>query len=466
MKPIWGKLAIVTVGFTQAWAAESGLPVQTFTIDEFEDQAIRRGVQGRENDWALETAGYTRRVALRQTDSPSLSVNHSQRRSGSQAGPYETISTSKVTDLTLTETTPLGTTLNASGQYGDASGFSNGGILRPGWSAQVNQPLYVFVKNSVLRTRKRAELSFANAKDTYSSTTLSLRVQARSLYYGVLQAEESLQVQQRKLTSTQKLLDVTQALVKAGRSAPVETMRAKIRLQSEERALQNAQVARDKAVLAAKDFIFFPLDEPIQFTSKLRFKPVKASLEHLVQYGLLHRPQLNSLRRQKELAHIAYQAAVEPTRPTLSLNGAYNYSDNTLYVARGWSWTGTASWLFFDSFITRDNARSARIAEWVADLNIEDAERSNAINIQNAYLDLKNAERQIKDFDLQRNQAERDVEIVRLRFQNGLDRLIDVFDSADQLENLDNEYLNLLVSYNRTRDNLAQLLGGDVEAVR
>jgi outer membrane protein len=135
-------------------------------------------------------------------------------------------------------------------------------------------------------------------------------------------------------------------------------------------------------------------------------------------------------------------------------------------VSRGWTWTSTANWLFFDSFVTREKARSARIAEWVADLNLRDAERTNRVNVQNNYLDIKRTEKQIQDFKFSREQAQKNVEILRVRFQNGLTTLLDVLDAENQMRDLDNEYLNLLVQFNQSKDRLSQQVGADVETLQ
>ena len=124
------------------------------------------------------------------------------------------------------------------------------------------------------------------------------------------------------------------------------------------------------------------------------------------------------------------------------------------------------NWLFFDSFVTRDAARNARIAQWVADLNLQDAERTTRVNVESDYLDVKRAEKQIQDFQFSREQALKNVDILRLRFQNGLATLLDVLDAEDQMRNLENEYLNLLVQFNTSKDKLSEQLGADVETLQ
>src|SRR5207248_902965 len=145
------------------------------------------------------------------------------------------------------EPLPTGTVMDA---HGFTTGTRVSGLgsdstsTQNTFTASVAQPIYIFVKNSVMRTRRQADLAFENARDSFDSGLLSLRTQARNLYYQVMLGDESIKVEERKVASSRKLLDITQAMVQGGKTAAVETMRAKIRLQTDERQLQNAIVNR------------------------------------------------------------------------------------------------------------------------------------------------------------------------------------------------------------------------------
>ena len=427
------------------------------TLDDYTAKALEQGIRGRENALTFENAGYTRRIAFRQTDSPNMSLSYLKTRGETTAVGATTPTDTYQSNLTLNELLPTGTAITATGKYD--------GSDKPGFNAALAQPIYLFVKNPVMRTRKRATLSYESAEDSFASGLLSIRNQARSLYYDVMLKEEGIKVEKRKVDSSRSLHEVTVALVEAGKLAPVESMRSKIRLQTDERQLRNADVDRQKAILNAKNFIYVPLEQPVNFLTHLEFKPFTIPVERLIEYALLHRPELKNLRRSQELSRIDFAASKEVTRPTLSLNSTYGYSTVQSTFTRSWTVTGAANWLFFDSFIARDQADQARIGEIVADLNLAETEKATRLDVQNAYLDVKNAEQQITDFQASREQAHRNVEVLRLRFQNGLDRLIDVFDAETQARSLDFEYLGLVINYNRSKDNLSQLIGGDVEKV-
>ncbi len=447
---------LIFSGAGGSWADD--LLIRSLTLEEFADRGIKTGISGREAAMNFENAGYTREIAFRQTDSPTLSAGNSHQRSETKTGSYDSVVDTEKTTLTLNENTPLGSALSATGTYGDSN--------KPGLNASLSQPIFLFVWNPSLRTRKRADLSFANAKDTYDATVLSLWSQARSLYYSVMVSEEFIKVEQRKFDSTRKLLDITQALVDAGKSAPVDAMRAKLNLQVDQRSLENAITQREKAILSAKDFIFFPLDQPLHLITKLRFQPFQVSLERLTDYAMIHRPQLRTLRRAKELAHLDTQSAKEATRPTLAVNSTYGYNELYSAVTHSWSLGLNANWLFFDSFVTNDRVKNALISEEVADLNLTQTERSTRVSIQNTFWDIKRVEKQISEFQNSREQAQRNVDVLRLRFQNGVAQILDVFSAESDMRSLDNEYLNLLTQFNSLKDQLSQVVGANVETVR
>ena len=62
-------------------------------------------------------------------------------------------------------------------------------------------------------------------------------------------------------------------------------------------------------------------------------------------------------------------------------------------------------------------------------------------------------------------QARRNVDVERLRFQQGLVQLTDVFDAQTSLRNVESQYLNLLVQFNENKDALSTLIGADVETL-
>jgi outer membrane protein TolC len=432
--------------------------VVSMTLEQFEARAIEKGVAAQRTASNLEKAGYDRQIAFRATDAPTATASYDDTQVKHTTNGVSQTTKDHDATVTVSEPTPWGTDLGAKVMQGTTH--------KPYYELSATQPIYLFVWNPRLRARRQAELNFADAKDLFQSEVLRLRAEARSTYYTVIQDQELVKVEERRVTSSRKLLDVTKALVDAGRSAPVETMRAKLRTQSAERQLENARLTLAKAIMAAKELIVYPLDQPLEFGSALQFKPLRPPLTRLTDYSLLHRPGLRTVRRSLESAILDAQAARETTRPTLAAGTVYAHNNLPGLETSDWTVRWGANWTFFDSFVTSKRVRKAEIDRYVATLNVSEAERGTRVDVQNAYLDVKLAEKQIQEFRLLREQAVRNVEVLRLRFQNGLERIIDVFDAETELRNQDNEYLGLLVQFNRSKDELSKLMGADVETIR
>jgi len=445
--------------------------MRLLTLEQYETQAINQGIQAHLNQLSLESEGYTRTIAFRKTDSPSFTYNRTDMKGETTVNGFPFLSNSQQNNLLMQETTPLGTTMNAAARWDYFGGTRDPAstIERPGFSADVTQPLYLFVKNPVRRIRQGADLNFANARSTFQATELSLRTQARNFYYNVQLETESVEADQRKVDSSKRLLDVTQALVQAGKSASVDIMRAKIQLQEDQRRLENDVVQREQALLQAKQFADLPMNDDLRFVTALSAAPFKRSVDRLLEYAILHNPTLESLQISQELARLSYEAAIEPTRPTFALNGTYNTTDARTQpdlVTHGWTWTSTINWLFFDSFVTRDQAHKAQIAQWVADLNLNNALLSVEVAVRSSFMDIKRTEKQINDMQFSLEQGKRNVEVLRLRFQHGLTNLLDVLNAEDQERGLNAEYLLLLVQFNQAKDRLSEGLGADVEKIQ
>src|SRR5262249_39016913 len=115
LQPTGGKLmrrALTILGLcalipAATWSDEILIP--SLTLDDFTARAIEQGVRGRESSWALETAGYTRDIVFRQTDSPTLAAGYTHVRSETIINHQDGLSRSDQSTLTLNQPTPLGT---------------------------------------------------------------------------------------------------------------------------------------------------------------------------------------------------------------------------------------------------------------------------------------------------------------------------------------------------------------------
>lgn len=447
------------------------------SLKQFANMALQASLRVRAADEQMLSDRYGWMASRRSLTWPSLTATGSSQKSfdDSDTG-VETDSRSDSGTLSLSQPLLTGTVLSVDGTWSrsrtevDSLGLISNSRTKyiPDWTLGIRQPLHVFTGNESWRARREANLQWASDQDGYLRQRLLIEFDARSLYYALLLQNETTAVERRKYESSKLVTETTQALVRAGKLPQVEMVRAEIRARRDERQIRNSENDLEKAMNRARDLVSLPSSQRIKLTSKLVFEPFKASVDDVIKAAMRTNPDVRSARRGVEFAQIAYKRALESDNPGLNATGSYSLtrdrSDPDAPVdPHGWTVGVGVSWPLFDADQTRLRSRQAELSLRGARRQEESAQRDVRLSIENAFLDIDRARQQIEDFGPQRESAERNVRAIRLQYKNGLTRLTDVFDAENQLRELDLEYLNLLVAYNRACDTLKLLVGADVE---
>jgi len=377
--------------------------------------------------------------------------------------------------LNLSEPLITGTNLSLSSTWTGSDSTISGDTLiapprqrtLPSVVANLTQPLFIFVGNDSLRTRRVAYLEWDNTQDGFRSQRIGIEVDARALFYNLLVQRETADVQKKKFESGQLLHNATRALVQAGKLAQVEISRADIRAQQDFRQFENAQIASDKALNQVLDFVSLPQGTRLTVTSQLSYEPFRVSLDRLIAIAIRKNPDLRSTERSIQLSEIQLRRDWEKDHLQLNALGSYARTldrSKPDFPIDPYSWSAGLSlnWPFYDASQSRLRKQESELALTRAKQSYESQLRQLKVNIRNTYLELKRTENQISDFQPQRNSARENLRAVRLQYQHGLSRLTDVFDAENAVRDLELEYLGLLVSFNQARDQLKQQVGVDL----
>lgn len=446
------------------------------TVQQFADLALKNSLRSRTNEDNFAASRWGWKASRRALSWPTMTASASEERGFSDDDVATTVDT-RVDQGTLSLKQPMltGTILSLGGTWtdgqtvtdvSDAETFSRTKEV-PAFSASVTQPLFIFTGNESLRARRAANLGWANDQDSYRAERLSIEQDARSVYYNLFLQSETAQVEQKKYESARLVNNTTRALVRAGKLAEVESVRAEIRSQSDERRIQNAESNLEKVMNQAKDLILFPPEKSIVIVSDLAYKPFVFSLDKILATAVDYNPALLIAQRNVELAEIALRRTRETDRPFVNATGTYGLTRNRANDAvpldpYGWTAKVGFDWVFFDADQTRLQTKQAQVTLQNAKRSYESEFRLLKVSIQNAYVEIKRIEEQINGFEPQRAAAERNVQAIRLQFRNGLTRLTDVFDAENQLRDLELEYLNLLVNFQTAQDNMKVLVGKEL----
>jgi len=495
---------MLLTGFSiRAWSeenvyeSEATKEITELSIDEFTRLALQEALTARISRHNLSANTYGYRAAYLGSRFPTLAASVTLSRSETQGEETMIDSQTNLYDTSLTYTQPiysLGGSLQAVLDQTETTNVSEGedpfvSGRKPQMDVTYTQPLFLFVQDPNKRAWRRTELGYENQLDSYETDRLGVVFDARGLYDQVLLNLAQLGVQKKKLRSSEEVRKITEVMVKVGRVAPIELNRSEIRFHDDERALQNARVAYWQILNQAKDKVGISRDTVVVFTSTLTYVPFDVGLQQLIEYAYIHQPSIRSARRNMELTEIALRETEETTRPHFTLTGTGGMAEATGTPAivqptatvlglptttggtiadyeKSWSAQIGISWPFFDSNRTKYSILAAKEALEIARLSLQSQERGTQISVSNAYVDIKRTEEQIIGYDVSRAQALENVKIVKARYRQGLDRLIDIFDAEDQARTIDLEYLNLLFTFTKSIDAISQLIGGDARKVR
>jgi outer membrane protein TolC len=465
-------LAVIASSGARALAEEAPRSLD-LSLDRFVQLVLERSLNSQIVRDSFQSTQYGYSVTKRDLAAPKVNLTSQVSRAGSLASTTRSRTDTLTGKVELTQPflwggdLSLGSDATSAEQNTDT--LFEGEVLStarsysrtfPQMSVSYRQPLYVFLANPRLRNWNRNNINYSSAKNSYERDLQNLEVDARSVYYGALAQVAQVEVERQKLKSSKALLSVTQALVDAGKSAPVELTRVQISYKLDERRLANAETSAQQAINSLKNQILLPEDLEIRLTSQFRYAPLKPTLKNLETLAFRYRLDLLNARKSVDLARMSLQESKEATRPGLSTNVEYRRETQvTGERPENWSASASLSWAIFDSRITSLRVRSSEISLKNSQRQLEILGRQIQVEVRNAYLDFMRIQEQIADFEVTRKQAEDNVEAIRIRYKRGLDRIIDVFDAEGRLRDLDLEYLNLLLNYNKAKDRLGFLVG-------
>ncbi len=448
--------------------------VYSLSLKDYTEAALQRSLRAQTAEESLMSSQWGWIAARRGLTWPSLSAAATKKKSFSDNDlGTETTARTDSASVSLSQPFLTDTSVGVTGTWTDTNTDTEVAGLttptydakRPAWIASITQPLFLFTGNSSWRAWREARLGWGNDRDTYRGERLNIEFEARTIYYNLLLQRETAAVEKKKFESAQLVHKTTQALVKAGKLARVELARADIRASRDRRRIQYATSSFEKAVNEARDFVLLPAPAELRLTSPLRYEPFKVPLPRLREAAERHNPGLQTAKRQVELSQISLRRTKNGDRPKINAIGNYSLTrdrgDGIPTDPTSWDATLNLSWAFFDASQTRLRVKQSEVSLGNSRRALERAARDLAVSVENAYLEIKRTEEQIAEFDVQRENGERNVRAMRLQYENGLTRLTDVFDAENELRDLELEYLGLLVNFNTARDRLKVLIGAD-----
>lgn len=365
-----------------------------------------------------------------------------------------------------TPTISLSANWGFGGGPGNSSSYGADKHRRFGEGASVTVPIDVAGTYKEGRIYARYGL---NAADLDLENTLqSVRQQATTYYFNILQCRNLIQVAEEKVATLQEHLKHVNAQFRAGTVAKADVLSSEVNLVNAQQNLVNAQNDYDVAVATLDNYILLPADTIIHPQDTLTYTKYNLDLETCTAYALDNRPDAAAADYNVKRAESNVRYAKSGYKPSVNAVGSVGIASNEFPFkpnADGESWSigVNASWNVFDGGVTEAQIKQAEASLISAQENAAFTRESIQLDVQSAFLTLRAAEKNISTTQLAIKSAEEDYHIAQVRYAAGVGTNLDVMDASDKLTQAKVNYYTALYTYNTSKASLDKAMGIPVE---
>lgn len=320
---------------------------------------------------------------------------------------------------------------------------------------------------------RRARAQEALAKAQAEIATRGLVVAVTQAYYGSIVAQRKFAIAQRAAAEAQNFFDVTQKLEHGGEVAHSDTIKAQLQLQQQQRALQDAQLAMDRAHLDLAVLIFPNFNENYTTVDDLENLGALPSFSEVEILAGKANPQLQAALAAMKAANQEVAVAWNGFLPSLSLDYFYgidanqyavNERDETIFPPRqvrnlGYSAVATLDIPIWNWGATRAKVKSAQLERNQAKVELSFAQRKMAADLKDFFNEAQTSRSELESLRQSADLAAESLRLTTLRYQAGEATALEVVDSQNTLTQAQNALGDGQVRYRVAVASLQTLTG-------
>jgi outer membrane protein TolC len=322
----------------------------------------------------------------------------------------------------------------------------------------LSQNIYDFGKTSSQVKIQKINLDSAGADLETSKDQIVLNV--KQAYYAMIQAARNRAVADESVGQYKQHLDQAKGFFDVGTkprydviTAEVNLSNAKLNLISADNALKIARVNLNNA-MGVPDAPAYTVEDSLDFTKYV------ITLDDALSRAMANRPDIKSLVLRRKAAEESVQFAKTGYYPALTGSASYNWQGGTGFPLESeWNVGVALSFPIFSGFLTKHQVGEAESNLNVARANEESLRQSVVLDVQQSYLNLKQAEDSIATADLAVKQATENLDIVNGRYAAGVGNPVEVTDAQIVYSNSKLAYIQALTNYNDAHASLLKAMG-------
>ena len=330
------------------------------------------------------------------------------------------------------------------------------------FSSGANLTMPIFDGNLLKENRVAARYGLNSADLNLENTLQAVKLQATTYYYRVLQTKNYIEVGEENVRTLQEHLNNVNAQFRAGTVAKADVLSSEVNLANAQQNLVTYNNNYDIAVATLNNYLLLPADTILRTQDQLTYTKYNLNLEDCTAYALENRPDVAAADyavKQAESQRRSAKAGKQPTVNAIASTGING--EDPFRNDKSDSWTAgiSANWNIFDNGLVDSQVHSADAAIVQAKENAATTREQVQLDVQNAFLTLRAAEKNIATTKTAIASAEEDFKIAQVRYAAGVGTNLDVMDASTKLTQTKTNYYDALYNYNTAKANLDKAMG-------
>ena len=316
-----------------------------------------------------------------------------------------------------------------------------------------------------------ANISRYNASKTYVDLTNLDLVRIKNLvaldfintYFDLLEAERMVGVAQKEAERLEAHLKVAQSLYAEGVITKNDLLQAEVMLSDARQRLLTIKNRRATSTSKLNTILARPITTEIQVVDVTTDVPEDMELEKAWETAEQERSEIKILDHELRILSLQETVLKSEYYPQLFARGGYNFTENRYQFPEGnWSFILGMNIDLFSGGSTR--AEVSKILYQRDQLQEEKSKLMDDITfeVEKSYLDLKNAMEKIQVTKDSVDQAEENLRINKIRYEEGIGTSTDVVDAITLLAKAETNYYTAVYELKRGYAGLQYAMGLDL----
>ncbi|MDL1970992.1 MAG: TolC family protein [Candidatus Desulfofervidaceae bacterium] len=332
------------------------------------------------------------------------------------------------------------------------------------WDIQFSQPIFTGFYLSSQYKLSKLGVDIAHLERIEAEQEVIKQVKVA--YFQVLLAEKYKEVAEMAVKNLEAHLKDAQALYDAGIIPMNDLLKSKVALANARQDLVRAKNNLQTAISNFNIILRLDVNHPTKIKDILNYQPLKLNLNHLLKIAIKERPELKQIAKQLDQMEAQVKMAKSQYYPQLAMVGKYerignhpNVDGNDYQNPDQFYLTLQAKWTFFEWGKTRAQVKKLKWQKNALEKTLNRIKDQVRLQVKTAYLNLKEAEKNIETARISVKQAKENYRITDLQYKNQVTTSTEVLDAQTLLTQAQNNYYGALYRYNTAIAQLERAIG-------